>query len=435
MSRHNAGNFIARHRDVIVAVVALLLGAAVFAYPMVSNFVYQMNAVHVTNQYKETVDEATQKELDAAKLAAITYNQKLLGSRTIITDPFDPNAQQVTDEEYESVLNPAGDGVMGTISIPKIHVELPIYHGTSDEVLEEGVGHLQETSVPIGGESTHAVLSGHTGLPSGKIFDNLDQLEVGNYFIITVLGEDHAYRVTSTEVVLPDETDSLVIQPGKDLVTLVTCTPYGVNTHRLLVHAERCEVPEEWLNKGDADFPAGYSDPPDKALLPSILIGLLLAAAIIGGYVAWSKWRKSHGAAPGCPSPGRGGHGGSGGRPLVDPARGAGAYAPVRQTGRVGTYGRSATNQVSTPPVQAPQPGMVQPVRPVVTRSHTTRTGGVQGKTPRTAVSKTSRLSVVDGFRGASRSAQQPAPRSPQHRAPSADHQRTEGRHFRGKDR
>ena len=129
-----------------------------------------------------------------------------------------------------------------------------------------------------------------------KIFDALDQLSVGDYFIISVLGEDHAYRVTSTEVVLPDETESLAIVPGKDLVTLVTCTPYGLNTHRLLVHAERCEVPEEWLNKEpDAPYPDGYSDPVDPAFLPSVLIGLALSFAVIGGYLAWFAWRRRGG--------------------------------------------------------------------------------------------------------------------------------------------
>ena len=276
--------------------IALLVGVAVFCYPMVSNYLHEQNTSHVVAEQVDAVSGADPATLEAERQKAIAYNEKLLNSRTVVTDPFDPDAQRVTDEEYESVLNLAGDGVMGTITIPKIKVELPIYHGTSDEVLEKGVGHLQETSVPIGGESTHSVLSGHTGLPSAKIFDNLDQLEAGDYFVITVLGEDHAYRVTSTEVVLPDQTDSLVIQPGKDLCTLVTCTPYGINTHRLLVHAERCEVPDEWLDKGDADFPAGYSNPPDKALLPSVLIGLALALAVIGGYAAVSKVTKRRAA-------------------------------------------------------------------------------------------------------------------------------------------
>lgn len=280
-----------RRKDVVAAVIALLLGACVFAYPMVSDALHRRESDRVVETLTAAVDETGEDELAAEREAAIAYNERLRNSRTVITDPFDPDAQRVSDEEYESVLNLRDDGVIGTISIPKIQVELPIYHGTSDDVLQRGVGHLQETSVPIGGESTHAVLSGHTGLPSAKIFDNLDQLEIGDYFIITVLGEDLAYQVTSTEVVLPDETESLVIEQGRDLVTLVTCTPYGVNTHRLLVHAERCEIPEEWLNKGDADFPEGYEEPVDRALLPSVLLGIALAVVLIAAYVVVGRLR------------------------------------------------------------------------------------------------------------------------------------------------
>lgn len=279
-----------RH-GVFIALFVLLLGFAFITYPFVSNFVNQAREHSVINATDDAVAKAREDTLAAEREKAVTYNQQLLDGRAVVTDPFDPDAERPTDEDYNNVLNLSGDGVMATINIPKIHVELPIYHTTDTDVLEHGVGHLEGTSVPIGGESTHCVLSGHTGLPSMKIFDNLDQLEVGDYFVISVLGEDHAYRVTSVEVVLPDETDSLVIEQGRDLCTLVTCTPYGINSHRLLVHAERCELPAEWLDKGDADFPSGYTEPPDKALLPSVLLGLLLAALVIGAYVLISKLR------------------------------------------------------------------------------------------------------------------------------------------------
>lgn len=269
-------------RRVLVAVLALVLGVLCVAYPIVSNLIAQGRQREVIASYSEAVDNTDEEELADALAEAQSYNERLRSSRAVVTDPFDENADRVTDEDYENALNVNGDGVMGYITIPAISVYLPIYHGTSDDVLEQGVGHLQGTSLPIGGESTHAVLSGHTGLPSMKVFDDLDQLEVGDYFVITVLGEDLAYEVTSIETVLPDETDSLAIQEGEDLVTLVTCTPYGVNTHRLLVHAERCELPDEWLQKGDEAIPDGYSAPADRALLPSVLIGLALAAAVIG---------------------------------------------------------------------------------------------------------------------------------------------------------
>ncbi len=309
MSRNNGGESISNKRRgqtrvrVIVAILALLVGAAFIAYPFVSDAVNQARereVVETTIQSVYNTDEAT---LEAARQRAYEYNENLLDGRAVVTDPFDPDAERPNDEDYNEALNLSGDGVMCTINIPKVRLELPVYHTTDESVLSHGVGHLQGTSLPIGGESSHCVLSGHTGLPTMKIFDNLDQLEVGDYFIISVLGEDHAYEVTSVEVVLPEETDSLVIERGRDLCTLVTCTPYGINSHRLLVHAERCDVPAEWLDKGEADFPTGYSEPPDKALLPSVLIGLALAAAIIGLYllVAWIRKRRREEEPPPAP--------------------------------------------------------------------------------------------------------------------------------------
>lgn len=338
-----------RGRQVIVAVIALLVGAAFIAYPFVSNAVSQSREHGIVEIAEAAVDSTDEATLAAEREKAVTYNQQLLDGRAVVTDPFDPDAERPTDEDYDNVLNLSGDGVMATINIPKIHVELPIYHTTDTDVLEHGVGHLEGTSVPIGGESTHCVLSGHTGLPSMKIFDNLDQLEVGDYFIISVLGEDHAYRVTSVEVVLPDETDSLVIEQGRDLCTLVTCTPYGVNTHRLLVHAERCELPAEWLDKGDADFPSGYTEPPDKALLPSVLLGLLLATLVIGAYVLISKLRSR-------------GRGGSGSAPIP-----AGQPTP-RPTGRH-FVGQGPGGSTSAGPRRAVG------VRPVIPRDGRRRDG------------------------------------------------------------
>ena len=279
---------------VFVAFLALLAGALLIAYPLISDAVNKGRERQVIESFSAVVSETDEATLEVERERAYEYNERLLDGRAVVTDPFDPDAERPNDEDYNKSLNLSGDGVMGTISIPKIQLELPVYHTTDDSVLSHGVGHLQGTSLPIGGDSSHCVLSGHTGLPTMKIFDNLDQLEVGDYFVISVLGEDHAYEVTSIEVVLPDETDSLVIERGRDLCTLVTCTPYGINSHRLLVHAERCEIPDEWLNKGDADFPSGYTAPPDKALLPSVLLGLALAAGIIGLWllISWLRRRK-----------------------------------------------------------------------------------------------------------------------------------------------
>ena len=181
----------------------------------------------------------------------------------------------------DRVLNVAGDGVMGELFIPSISVDLPIYHYTTDETLAHGVGHVVNTSVPIGGPSTHAVLAGHTGLPSARLFDRLEELKTGDYFIIRVLGEDHAYKVTSTEVVLPEEVMSLSVEEGKDQVTLVTCTPYGVNTHRLLVHGERCEVPDAWKNGSNAERHALELPQSRSQILLFTIAGIILSSLLV----------------------------------------------------------------------------------------------------------------------------------------------------------
>lgn len=243
-------------RTRILAAILLVVGIAAILYPYASDYLNRAQQAQVAQTQDETVAQQAPQDLSAAWQAAEDFNQRLLEGRVVVTDPFDPNNQQPSDREYQQVLNVAGDGVMAELVIPKIDLDLLVYHGVDGEGMQHGVGHLPSTSLPIGGPSTHCVLAGHTGLPSARIFEDLDQLQPGDWFVIRVLGEDHAYRVTSTEVVLPTETDSLCVQDGKDLVTLVTCTPYGVNTHRLLVHAERCDVPPEWYDRdGDRTVP------------------------------------------------------------------------------------------------------------------------------------------------------------------------------------
>lgn len=229
-----------------VSIIALVAGIVLISYPFVSDWLNQQAQNKVSATQQNAVTTMKKDDLSAEKEKAVAFNKHLRDGSSRVIDPFDSKDTMPGNEEYKSILNVAGDGVMGELVIPKINVDLPIYHFTVDKVLQHGIGHVVNTSVPIGGESTHCVLAGHTGLPTARIFDRLDELKVGDWFIIRVLGEDHAYKVTSTEVVLPEEVNSLSIEPGKDQVTLVTCTPYGVNTHRLLVHAERCDIPEEW---------------------------------------------------------------------------------------------------------------------------------------------------------------------------------------------
>ena len=226
---------------------------------------------NIINEYKEVVenidDNTKEEELEHAR----DYNKLLIGT-AIVTDPFDPEAQKRLEKssDYFNILNLDEKGLMGYIVIPKINVNLPIYHGTSEDVLQKGVGHLQNTSFPVGGEGTHAVLSGHTGLSSAKLFTDLDKLEEGELFFIEVLGEKLAYKIDQIKIVEPSETSDLVIKSGEDYVTLVTCTPYGINSHRLLVRGTRIpyteDVEKEAKNEENSKVKSTWRDEYFKAL-------------------------------------------------------------------------------------------------------------------------------------------------------------------------
>lgn len=321
-----------------IAALVFVLGAALIAYPYVSDYVHKQRQHEVISSYAATVEASNVDELSAEMARAQDYNNRLLSSRAMVTDPFDADAQRVTSEEYEGLLNLNGDGVMGTLVIPKIDLQMPIYHYTNDEELQKGVGHMESTSLPVGGASSHAVLAGHNGLPSVKIFDLLDELEPGDYFVIEVLGEEHAYCVTGKETVLPEETQSLAVQDGKDLVTLVTCTPYGVNTHRLLVHAERCEVPAEWYEK-DQGQTSTASSAPAAPLLEFTLVGLAIAAGLGLSYAVASRRARRRKEARDLTHAGR--HFAEAG-PSHPTARvkGAAGVQPVPRGGRRGQRGR-----------------------------------------------------------------------------------------------
>lgn len=231
--------------------VLVLVGLAILLYPTISNYLIEQNSSRVIERYSEAVSAMSDEERQAVLDTANEYNAALAlwagavpsGESDSLSDS--PEEQSQILERYEETLNPNGNGTMGYIIIPKMNVELPIYHTVEEKVLQVGVGHLENTSLPVGGPSTHASLSGHRGLPSAKLFTDLDQMEEGDQFFIKVLGETLAYEVHSVETVLPHETESLAIQEGEDLVTLITCTPYAINSHRLLVHAHRIPyVPE-----------------------------------------------------------------------------------------------------------------------------------------------------------------------------------------------
>lgn len=215
----------------------LLIGLAMINYPFISNFFNRMSDEEVIFSYQETVDNISSEQIDQILAEANQYNEALLNRQLQLQDGFSASYDQ--DVAYEKALNPGGDGLIGYISIPGIDEMLPIYHGTSSKVLDKGVGHLYGSSLPTGEVDSHVVLSAHSGLTNRTLFTFLDQLKEGDKFYLYILDEVFAYQITGSEVVEPDDTSSLNIVSGEDLVTLVTCTPYGVNTHRLLVHGTR----------------------------------------------------------------------------------------------------------------------------------------------------------------------------------------------------
>lgn len=245
----------------LLIIILFLAGITVVVYPVVSNRLYEQNQSHVTAQYDETVEQMEQEALEAELQAAQEYNRSLLESEAFLTDPFDPElVLDPTVEPYASLLNVEGDGIMGYVEIPKISVTLPIYHGTTAQVLEQGIGHLQNSSLPVGGESTHTVLTGHTGMAGKRLFTDLSLLEVGDVFYLHILGDTLAYQVEEIYIVEPDQTEHLVVEQGQDLATLVTCHPYGINTHRLLVQGTRIPY-EQALEQQQlqGDMPQGTS--------------------------------------------------------------------------------------------------------------------------------------------------------------------------------
>lgn len=222
----------------VLILIIFLAGLSIFLYPAVSNAVNRhQNAVAIAG-YQAKVHKLSKARRQKILGEARAYNAEHTVN-SIEDDVFDKNNHYVLHHPYDTLLNPAGDEIMGYLRIPKIHLRLAVYHGTSDKVLKKGVGHVQGTSLPVGGPSTHAVLAAHRGLPSAKLFTDLDKMKKGDHFYITVVGETHAYAVDQIKVVKPDKVSALNIVPGMDLVTLLTCTPYGVNTHRLLVRGHR----------------------------------------------------------------------------------------------------------------------------------------------------------------------------------------------------
>ena len=230
---------------ITAAVVVFILAAAIIVYPLISNYYSERKQSVIYTEYTETVKNKATSELADERVKAEQYNKALYSGAK------DEEHKALT--EYESLLNIAGNGIMGYINISKLDIRLPIYHGSDSDTLEIGCGHLAFTSLPVGGENTHSVITAHSGMASQRLFSDIDILEQGDTFYLEVLGEKLYYKVQNIKTVLPYEINDLKIESGKDLVSLITCTPFGVNTHRLIVTAERIEVLEVLTASGSSD--------------------------------------------------------------------------------------------------------------------------------------------------------------------------------------
>ena len=223
----------------VLLIATFVAGLSLLLYPTVSNYWNTLHASRAVATYVDAVQNMGEDKRREMLQKAIDYNKSLTSDNQRLT------ISSARRQEYESILDVDGNGMIGYIEIPNINITLPVYHGTNDDVLQIAVGHLDWTSLPVGGTSTHCVLSGHRGLPSAKLFTNLDQVKEGDTFVIRVLDEVLTYEVDQIRIVEPAAVDDLMIENGKDYCTLVTCTPYGVNSHRLLVRGHRVENESE----------------------------------------------------------------------------------------------------------------------------------------------------------------------------------------------
>ena len=270
--------------------VTLFIGASLVMmfYPWISNFVNQHQADITVDNYKKKEKSLSEEQKEEMWKKAQMYNADLAENQVELTDPFVESKSAIKSGLiYNNLLNIDKSGMMCYLEIPCINVNLPVFHGPAASTLERGIGHLEGSSLPVGGNSTHAVLTGHTGLNNAKLFTDLTEVKEGDLFFLHTLGKDLAYRVIGTEVVLPEETQDLLIRKGKDLVTLITCTPYGVNSHRLFETGIRTKyTPEE---KENAKDDRSKDSPWMNAYKKAAIIGLAIALAMIVLLKGFSK--------------------------------------------------------------------------------------------------------------------------------------------------
>ena len=265
-------------RQKIIPILIILFGFALLSYPFISNYMFEKSAGSTIKSYEKQAKTYDQKQKEQAFRKAEEYNKDLIKSVVQLMDPFKVKKSNGETLIYNNILNIDHSGVMGYLEIPCISVNLPIYHGTDAEILERGVGHLAASSIPVGGKSTHSVLTGHTGLSSAKLFTDLTEMKKEDLFFIHVLDRTLAYKVDQISVVRPEDTRKLQIVKGKDYVTLVTCTPYGVNDHRLLVRGVRTK----YVKKQRSSIrPRNQNSQWMRTYKKAIAIGLMIVTALI----------------------------------------------------------------------------------------------------------------------------------------------------------
>ncbi|MBR1822845.1 MAG: class C sortase [Ruminococcus sp.] len=262
-----------KHLLSIIIITMFIVGFSVLLYPSISSYINEKHASHVISSYNDQLSAVSDDKLEHFFTEAEDYNQRLCDT---------PSSFYIPDlvKGYDEALDITGTGIMGYIDIDKLNTELPIYHGVAQEVLQIGVGHLPGTTLPVGGDSTHCVLSGHRGLPSAKLFTDLNKMEIGDRFRITVLNRVLTYEVDQIKVVLPTETSDLQTVKGKDYCTLLTCTPYGINTHRLLVRGVRVEDGETVQKAGIFVKNEAFRIDP-LIVMPITAIPLLIIALVL----------------------------------------------------------------------------------------------------------------------------------------------------------
>lgn len=269
--------------SICLAIAVLVLALGLMLYPIISVMYNERHQAQIHTAYQEEVEQVDTSAINQAKELAIAYNEALVPG-VQMSDAYSNEAILQAAEDYKSQLDLTGRGIMGYVQIPTIQVHLPIFHGTADSTLERGVGHLLGSSLPIGGANTHTVLTAHSGMASNKMFSDLDVLEIGDVFYLEVLGEKLAYQVDQIKTVLPHDTTYLGISQGEDHCTLVTCTPFGVNTHRLLVRGvripyEEAEAVVEEHEQREQKTESTWEQEYEKAVM--IAIGVVIVIGII----------------------------------------------------------------------------------------------------------------------------------------------------------